>query len=124
MTISVIPTGTTEPGQDAFLAISGDTVVGGANIGAAIGAAFNALAAQGDVSAARVIIQKMNGDRFFGAEKLSRFRDLSDKQRALRERGEQLSAEDDAELEGLIDADLAASAERARAILGETVQGV
>ncbi len=121
MTISVIPTGTDESGQDTFLAIAGSVSVTGHNIGEAVGAAFNAIAAKGgDITATRVIVQTIGGDRFFTTVQTARLNELAAKQRACRDAGFDLPTDEDAELESLIRAEFIAMTERAKAILEAT----
>ncbi|MEW5987054.1 MAG: hypothetical protein AB1791_10510 [Chloroflexota bacterium] len=87
--------------------------------GKTAGEALDALTAQlsVDESSTLVIVQSLRPDRFFNATQQQRLANLMSRWRAARDLGEVLPAEDQAELETLIEAELRASAERAAALL-------
>lgn len=88
-------------------------------VGKTAGQALDALTSQLDAAEAGtlVVVQHTRPDRFFTAEQQQRLEELMARWRAARDAGTALSPEDQAELEGLIDAELRAAAERARALL-------
>ena len=64
-----------------------------------------------------IIVRNLRPDRFFTAEQQKRLEELMAKWRNARDASLSLSPEEQAELEGLVDAELHATAERAAAIL-------
>jgi len=62
-------------------------------------------------------VQSFLPDRFFTAEQQQRLADLLKRRRTAREQGGSLTAEEHAELEALVEAELKASADRAAAFL-------
>ncbi len=68
-----------------------------------------------------IIVRNLRPDRFFTAEQQRRLEELMAKWRQARDAGVGLSPEEQAELEGLVDAELRASAERAAAISRDLV---
>jgi hypothetical protein len=112
-TISVLPS---DPGSPTlFTAVVGDKQA----VGATIGQAIDELLAltHGPTETTLVVIQPMKPDRFFTAEQRARLGDLMAKLRASRDRGVALPADERAELEGLVQAELKATAERGTALL-------
>jgi hypothetical protein len=67
-----------------------------------------------------LLLQTYQPDQFFTAEQQQRLTELMSSSRNAQERGAALSAEQQAELEDLIEAELYATAERAKAILAQT----
>jgi hypothetical protein len=67
-----------------------------------------------------VIVQPMRPDRFFTADQIQRLGDLMAKWRTARDSGSTLPAEEQAELDALIQAELAGMIERTKALFGRT----
>ncbi len=91
---------------------------GNQSMGRTAGEALDALTPHlGDEETdALIIVRNLRPDRFFTAQQQGRLEELMAKWRQARDAGLGLSAEDQAELEGLVDAELRAAAERAAAI--------
>jgi hypothetical protein len=66
-----------------------------------------------------LLLQNHQPDRFFTAEQQQRLAELMSIWRTARDRGDTLPAEQQAELDDLIEAELYATAERAKAILAQ-----
>ncbi|MSQ94846.1 MAG: hypothetical protein EXR98_09860 [Gemmataceae bacterium] len=107
----------------AILPISGDQGIvtycavanGKRSQGATAGAALDALTSQltEEESGTMVIVQSRRPDRFFNAAQQDRLAELMERWRSCRDQGKSLPAEEQAELEALVDAELDASAARA-----------
>ncbi|HWF19062.1 MAG TPA: hypothetical protein VG754_07330 [Verrucomicrobiae bacterium] len=82
------------------------------------GAALDALTAQlpADDTVTMIVIQNQRADRFFTAQQQQRLAGLMEHWRAARDTGKGLSPAEQAELEALVDAELAASGERAASL--------
>ena len=117
--VAILPV-PSETGKVAYHAISGDKH----SQGNTAGEALDALAAQlGDEEAGTlVIVQTGRPDRFFSAAQQQRLAELMDRWRAARDADSSLSAEEQAELSALVEAELAASAARAAASTDEPVR--
>lgn len=115
--VAILPV-PSETGKVAYLAISGDKH----SQGSTAGEALDALAAQLDNEEAGtlVIVQTGRPDRFFSAQQRQRLEELMDRWRAARDAGGSLSADEQAELSALVDAELGASAARAAASADES----
>ena len=87
--------------------------------GATAGEALDALTAQLDDAqkGSLVIVQDWRPDEFFTAEQQHRLAELMARWRASRESGTQLSGEEEAELDALVDAELEGAAARSAAML-------
>jgi hypothetical protein len=107
-------------GETAYRAIAGQRQ----SVGKTAGEALDALAAQlpADESGTLVIVQHLYPDRLFTAEQQHRFSELMDRWRNARDLGRSLSDEEKRELDILIDAEVRASAERARDLLRKLKQ--
>ena len=90
-------------------------------VGSTAGQALDALTSQlneEDVGALLVVLRS-RPDRFFTAEQKQRLEELMARWRAARDAGTALPAEEQAELDGLVEAEVRAAGERARARLQE-----
>jgi hypothetical protein len=89
------------------------------SVGRTAGEALDALTAQLDEgeSGTLVVVQHFRPDRLFTALQQQRLEQLMGEWRAARAAGTALPAEEQAELEALVDLEVKASAERARALL-------
>jgi hypothetical protein len=108
------------------LSAGGSTVyraVAGAHqaVAKTVGAALNALTAQmpPEESGTMVVIQNQRADAFFTAEQKRRLEELMSHWRAARDTGKSLPLSEQAELTGLVDAELQASTKRAAAALAD-----
>src|SRR5579864_9510768 len=101
----------TDKGVVSFRAVAGDK----RSEGATAGQALDALTAQLSEEETRtlVIVQSGRPDRFFNAAQQQRLADLMACWRAAQKTGQQLKAEEQAELDALVEAELRASAARA-----------
>ena len=91
------------------------------SFGATPGQAFDALATQlpEDNMGTVVIVQQMQPDRFFSAAQQSRLEELMARWRAARDAGTRLPADEQDELDSLVEAEVKAATERATALLHE-----
>ena len=97
-----------------FRAVAGGNQAMGRTAGEALDALTPRLA---DVDAdTLIIVRNLGPDRFFDARQQERLEELMSRWCAARDASQTLSPEDQAELEGLIDAELRAATERAAAI--------
>jgi len=108
-TIVLIPENA-PPSPPSFRAIAGDVQA----LGATAGQALDAMMAQlgESVETTLVVMQPMGPDEWFTAEQRQRLTDLMERWRAARDAGTQLSPEDQAELDALVEAELQAAARR------------
>lgn len=92
-------------------------------MGRTAGEALDALTTQlGDEeSGTLIIVRDLRADRLFTAAQRERMEQLMERWRSARDTGTTLSAEDQTELEGLIDAEVRAATERAKALHRELV---
>lgn len=91
------------------------------SVGKTAGEALDALAAQlGEEEAGSlIIVQNQRPDQFFSAEQQQRLGALMARWRAARDAGTALSTAEQAELETLVQAELQAATQRARALLDQ-----
>lgn len=115
-TVAICPV-KTEAGSVSYLALAGDK----RSQGSTAGEALDALTAQLDSNEAGtlVIVQSRLADEFFAVAQQQRLSDLMERWRAARDGGHALSAEEQVELDALVEAELAASGARAAAIAHE-----
>jgi hypothetical protein len=113
--ITIMPVPTDE--GVSYFAVAG----GKRSEGATAGAALDALTAQlpADEASTLIVIQSRRPDQFFPAEQQQRLAELMARWRSARDLGSSLPARDQAELDALIEAELAASAARASALADE-----
>jgi len=107
-------------GEIAYRAISGNRQ----SIGKTAGQALDALTAvlPAEQTGTLVIVQNLRPDAFFTAEQQGRLRVLMDRWRAARDADEHLAADEQAELDALVDAEVRATAARTSALLDELRQ--
>jgi DNA-binding transcriptional regulator YbjK len=107
----------TETGGVSYRAVAGDKQTHGKTAGEAL----DALTAQlsEEETGTLVIVQSLRPDRFFSVGQQKRLAELMERWRTARDRGETLPANQQAELEALVEAELRASADRAAALAGE-----
>ncbi len=107
----------TERGVSSYRAVAGDKH----SEGGTAGAALDALTAQfsEDEAGMLVIVQTLRPDRFFDAAQQQRLADLMDRWRTARDQGKALPAEEQAELQALVEAEVRASADRTAALADE-----
>jgi hypothetical protein len=112
-TIAILPEGPS-PGR-SYRAVAGDKQ----SVGKTAGEALDALTAQLEEAerGTIVVVQQFRPDRFFTANQQQRLQELFDRWRAVRAGGGSLPAEEQAELDALVQAEVRASGERARALL-------
>ncbi len=113
-TISIVPEAT-GPAGTTYRAVAGQAQ----SVGRTPGEALDALAAQlGEAETGTlVVVQHLRPDRFFTAEQQQRLAALMDRWRAARDGGGPWSAEEQAELDALVEAEVRAAAERAAALV-------
>jgi len=106
-----------EQGSVTFCAVSN----GKRSQGPTAGAALDALTAQltPDEAGTMVIVQNQRPDQYFNAESQQRLAQLMARWRSCRDQGQTFPADEQAELAGLIDAELRASAARSAALADE-----
>ncbi len=91
------------------------------SVGGTPGAALDALTKQlsDSETGTLIVVQNMRPDEFFTAVQQKRLGHLMDKWRDARDAGRELDPAEEAELEGLVDAELDASAQRAEMMARE-----
>jgi hypothetical protein len=104
----------TEHGALSYRAIAGEKHAQGKTAGEALDALTAQLSA--DEASTLIIVQSLRPDRFFTAAQQQRLDALMARWRTLRDQGATLPADEQAELEALIAAELQASAARAAAL--------
>jgi len=114
--VTILPIATGQGGV-TYCAVSN----GKRSEGATAGEALDALTAQmtDNNSGTVVIIQNRQPDQFFTAEQQARLAELMAKWRTCRNEGKLLLADDEAELDALIDAELQGAAARSAAYADE-----
>src|SRR5690606_5634986 len=112
-TVSIVRDPSPDNGA-AYYAAAGDIQA----VGASPGAALDALTAQlgGARTGTMVVVQQFRPDEFFSALQQRRLEELMSRWRAARDQGSALSSDEQAELDELVDAELAAAAKRAEAL--------
>lgn len=115
-TIAVLPV-PSEKGGIAYRGVAGDKWSQGSTVEEAV----NALAAQlpGDGTDLFVVVQSLRPDRFFNAVQQRRLGELMAAMHQARDAGATLPADEQAELEALIEAELHGSAQRAAMLADE-----
>lgn len=109
-TVAIVPV-PTEKGGISYRGMAGDKH----SQGSTVGEALDALTAQlpGDETGLLVVVQSLRPDRFFNAAQQRRMAELMSQWRVARDQGEVLPPDEQGELDALIEAELAASANRA-----------
>jgi hypothetical protein len=89
------------------------------SVGKTPGEALDALTAQLDEASAGtiVVVQQLRPDRYFSEQKQQRLAELMARWRSARDTGTPWRADEQAELDALVECELRAAAERAAAIL-------
>jgi hypothetical protein len=108
----------TETGVVSYCAVAGDKH----SQDRTAGEALDALTAQlsKDESGTLVVVQSLRPDRFFSASQQRRLSELMARWRGARDQGESLSADEQLELQALVEAELRATRDRAAAIADES----
>lgn len=119
MTITILPEGLGTDGV-TYRAISGALQ----SEGKTAGEALDALAKQlnEEEAGTLVIVQNLRPDRFFTAQQQERLNELMTRWRSARDRDDTLPAEEQTELENLIETELGAATNRALAVSQEVEQ--
>jgi hypothetical protein len=114
--IAIMPI-SSDQGSITYCAISN----GKHSQGATAGEALDALTAQltADETGTMVIVQNQRPDRFFNETQQRRLAELMARWRACRDEGKALPANEEAELDALINAELRGAAARAEALVDE-----
>lgn len=108
----------TDSGEVTFRAFAGRMRSEGRTAGEALDRLTSQL--DSDDADTLVIVQHMRPDKYFGAESQQRLAELMDRWRSARDSGHSLPPEEQAELDGLIEAELRAVTARTSAMLDET----
>jgi len=113
-TISIVPENTAA-GHRSYRAVAGPIQ----SVGKTPGEALDALTAQLSETETNtlVVVQNRRPDQFFTAEQQQRMAELMQRWRAARDSGQTLPAEEQAELDALVEAELRGAAARAAALL-------
>jgi hypothetical protein len=99
-----------------YRAIAGDRQAIGPTVGDAVNAVTEPAGDPAEMTV--VVVQPMRPDRFFGAEQIHRLKELMTKWRAAMNAGTVLPADEQAELDDLVQAELEAMIERTKALGG------
>lgn len=112
--VAILPVPTHE-GDMAYHALAGDKH----SHGRTAGEALDALTAQlpVDDTGTLVVVQSQRPDRFFNSGQQQRMAELMARWRTARDRGETLTADEQAELNALVEAEIHAAADRAAALV-------
>jgi hypothetical protein len=114
--VAILPV-PTEKGDISYRAIAGEKRSSGKTAGEALDA-LTAQLPEGEDSAL-IIVQSLRPDHFFSAVQQQRLAELMELWRAVRDRGETLRDDQQAELEALTEAELRAATDRAAALADE-----
>ncbi len=117
--VAILPV-PTKKGGVSYRAVSGDKQSQGRTAGEALDALTPQLAATG--VGTLIIVQSLRPDDFFNAAQQQRLEELMDRWRTALDKGEALSDDEHTELEGLVEAELRASTDRAAALANELGQ--
>ena len=113
--VAILPV-ITATGHVSYCAVSGDKH----SQGRTAGEALDALTAQlSEDEAGLIIVQNLHPDRFFNANQQQQLARLMDRWRAARDQGVSLPADEQAELEALIETELHAATARVAALADE-----
>ena len=114
-TVAILPV-PTEKGGIIYQGVAGEKRAQGNTIGEALDALTAQLPEAQDSLV--VVVQSLRPDRFFNAQQQRRLGELMDAWRSARDMGATLLPTEQAELDGLIEAELNGSAGRAAALAG------
>jgi hypothetical protein len=106
-----------DAGEIAYRAVTVRNQAVGRTAGEALDALTTQLSAQ--EADTLIIVRSLVPDRFFTSEQRQRLQELMARWRLARDEGKSLSADDQTELEDLIDTEVRAASERATAVLHE-----
>ena len=114
--IAILPVSTNRGGI-SYYAVAGDKH----SQGRTAGEALDALTAQlsRDEAGLLIVVQNLQPDRFFNAEQQQRLASLMEWWRAARDREATLPADEQSELEALVEAELHAATDRSAALADE-----
>jgi hypothetical protein len=114
--VAILPVATTQ-GSISYDAVAGDKH----SQGRTAGEALDALTAQLSIDEAGllIIVQNLHPDHFFKADQQQRLAGLMERWRAARDRGAALPADEQSELERLVEVELRAAADRAAELADE-----
>jgi hypothetical protein len=104
----------TEKGVVSYRAVAGDKHSQGKTAGEALDALTTQLSM--DEAGTLIIVQSLRPDRLFNADQQRRLAELMTRWRAARDQGESLPADEQSELETLVEAELRAATGRAAAL--------
>lgn len=107
----------TEKGEVSYRAVAGDKQSHGRTAGEALDALTTQLSE--DEASTLVIVQSLRPDRFFNAAQQQRLGELMERWHRGRDKGQTLPADEQAELEALVEAELRAAAARAATLADE-----
>ena len=106
-----------DSGETSYYAVAGDKK----SVGKTAGEALDSLTIQlsNEDADTLVIVQNLRPDHFFDADQQKRLAELMTRWRTMRNQGLALPADEQAELEAFVEAELQASAERTAAVSDE-----
>jgi hypothetical protein len=113
-TIAILPENPGSP-TSGYRAVAGKVQ----SVGQTAGQALDALTSQlGEADTGTlIVVQHLRPDRFFSAAQQQRLEELMARWRAARDAGTSLPPGEQAELDGLVEAEVRAASERARALI-------
>lgn len=114
-TVAIVPISAN--GGTTYQAVAGECHSEGRSVGEALDALT--LQLPEDDGESLIVVQRFRGDAFFSAAQQARLRELMQRWRASRDRGDVLPADEQAELQSLVDAELAASAARSAKVAAD-----
>lgn len=114
--VAILPI-TVEKDRTLFQAVAGEKRSQGSTPGEALDALSSQLS--DSESGTLVIVQNLLPDRFFTAAQQQRLAELMDRWRSCRDRGENLTSDEQSELDALAETELRASAARTAALVDE-----
>lgn len=117
--VAIVPVAADE-GSFHFCALSGDKQSQGRTAGEALDALTTQL--PDNETGTLIILQRFRPDPFFGAAQKQRMAELMVRWRTARDQGRAIDAEEQTELDALIEAELLASTDRAAALADEAGQ--
>jgi hypothetical protein len=112
-TITIAPDNS-QTSPTTFRAVAGDVQSVGETIGQALDALTEKLGEPQETTL--IVVQPMRPDAFFTAVQRQRLAELMDRWRAARDAGTSLPAQEQAELDSLVEAELRAASERSAAL--------
>ena len=115
-TVAILPI-PTDHGETTYRAVAGERQSAGKTVGEALDALTQQL--PDDEVGTLVVVQNQRPDRFFTVEQQQRLEELMARWRAAQDAASSLSAQEQAELDTLVDAEVRAAAQRAAAIVSE-----